>query len=80
MANKKWQFREDMLGHYINDVSSRTFQDAENRLNYLEEKNSSAVKVKDFSINARGGYNIYYEDGLVRTITKESLINMLNSH
>ena len=38
MADKKWRFREDMLGHYINGVSSRTFQDAEDRLNYLEEK------------------------------------------
>lgn len=38
MVDKKWRFREDMLGHYINNVSNRTFQDAENRLNYLEEK------------------------------------------
>lgn len=38
MADKKWRFREDMLGHYVNSVSSRTFQDAEDRLNYLEEK------------------------------------------
>lgn len=40
MADKKWRFREDMLGHYINESSSRTFQDAENRLNYLEKKES----------------------------------------
>lgn len=38
MSDKKWRFREDMLGHYINNSSSRTFQDAENRLNYLEKK------------------------------------------
>lgn len=36
MADKKWKFREDMLGHYVNGVSNLTFQDAENRLNYLE--------------------------------------------
>ncbi len=36
MADKKWRFREDMLGHYVNGVSNRTFQDAENRLNYFE--------------------------------------------
>lgn len=39
MADKKWRFRDDVLGNYINGVSSRTFQDAEDRLNYLEEKN-----------------------------------------
>ena len=38
MNNKKWRFRWDILGHYINDSSNNTFQDAENRLNYLEEK------------------------------------------
>ena len=27
-----------MLNHYINGVSSKTFKDAENRLNYLEEE------------------------------------------
>ena len=37
MADKKWKFREDMLGHCINNVSSKTFQDAEDRLNYLEK-------------------------------------------
>lgn len=36
--SKKWRFRDDMLGHYINNGSSRTFQDAEDRLNHLEEK------------------------------------------
>lgn len=38
MSDKKWKFREDMLCHYVNSVSNRTFQDAEDRLNYLEEK------------------------------------------
>lgn len=38
MNDKKWKFREDMLCHYVNSVSNRTFQDAEDRLNYLEEK------------------------------------------
>ena len=38
MENKKWKFRDDMLGNYINSVSNRTFQDAEDRLNYLESK------------------------------------------
>ena len=41
----KWKFREDMLNHYINGVSSKTFKDAENRLNYLEEKEQS-LKLK----------------------------------
>lgn len=35
---KKWRFRDDTLGHYINSSSNRTFQDAEDRLNHLEEK------------------------------------------
>lgn len=69
-----------MLGHYINSSSSRTFQDAENRLNYLEEKVASEPKIKDFGINATGGYNVYYEDGLVRTVNKETLISMLNGN
>ena len=38
MENKKWKFRDDMLGYYINSGSNRTFQDAEDRLNYLESK------------------------------------------
>lgn len=38
MVDKKWRFREDIAFQYINGTSSRTFQDAENRLNYLEEK------------------------------------------
>ena len=38
MGNKKWKFRDDMLGYYINSGSNRTFQDAEDRLNYLESK------------------------------------------
>ena len=44
----KWKFREDMLNHYINDVSSNTFKDAENRLNYLEEKEKLLkLKIED---------------------------------
>jgi hypothetical protein len=34
---KKWKFRNDMLSYQINSVSKRTFQDAEDRLNFLEE-------------------------------------------
>ena len=41
----KWKFREDMLNHYINGISNKTFKDAENRLNYLEEKEQS-LKLK----------------------------------
>ena len=51
MEYKKWRFRDDMLGHYINGVSSRTFQDAEDRLNYLEEKEQlpdMREKVKEY--------------------------------
>ena len=33
---KKWRFRNDMLIQYINGVSDKTFQDAEDRLNELE--------------------------------------------
>lgn len=40
---KKWSFRSDMLFHYINGCSERTFQDAEDRLNLLEEKFSSVL-------------------------------------
>ena len=38
MVDKKWRFREDIVFQYINGTSSSTFRDAENRLNYLEEK------------------------------------------
>lgn len=51
MANKKWRFRDDMLRHYINNISNRTFQDAEDRLNYLEEKEQlpdMREKVKEY--------------------------------
>lgn len=40
---KKWRFRDDMLFHYINAGSIRTFQDAEDRLNFLEEKYSNVL-------------------------------------
>lgn len=40
---KKWRFRNDMLLHEINSCSTRTFQDAENRLNYLEGLNAGNV-------------------------------------
>ena len=51
MQNKKWKFRNDMLNHYINGVSDKTFQDAEDRLNYLEEKEQlpdMREKVKEY--------------------------------
>lgn len=38
MADRKWKFRDDMLGHYINGTSNLTFQNAEDRLNDLEER------------------------------------------
>lgn len=85
MSNKTWSFREDLLGQYINSTSSRTFQDAENRLNQLEDKFQTKFRyiatlgnVVDFGINATGGYNVYYENGAVRTVNKETLIQMLN--
>lgn len=62
MEDKKWKFRDDMLGHYINGVSSRTFQDAEDRLNYLEEKVGNVIKVKDLLIMT-GGNTIFYIQG-----------------
>ena len=34
--------------------------------------------VKDFGINATGGYNIYYSNGIVSTVDKKTLIEMLN--
>ncbi len=77
---KKWRFREDILSHYINSVSSKTFQDAENRLNDLEQmlQASKQGKVVDFGINATGGFNVYYEDGQVRIVDSKTLIEMLN--
>lgn len=51
MENKKWKFRSDMLNHYINSVSDKTFQDAEDRLNYLESKEQlpdMREKVKEY--------------------------------
>ena len=41
---EKWRFRDDMLFHYINADSIRTFQDAEDRLNFLEEKYSNVLE------------------------------------
>lgn len=44
----RWKFREDILNHCINEVSSNTFKDAENRLNYLEVKEQLLkLKIKD---------------------------------
>ncbi len=79
---KKWKFREDILTQYINSVSNRTFQNAENRLNELElmyeASKMKTGKVVDFGINATGGFNVYYEDGQVRTVDSKTLIEMLN--
>lgn len=61
MTDKKWRFREDMLGHYINSVSNRTFQDAEDRLNYLEENVGSVIKVKDLLTMTGGNTNFYIQ-------------------
>lgn len=36
--SKIWRFRDDMLNYYINQSSCKTFQDAEDRLNYLEKR------------------------------------------
>ena len=36
--SKIWRFRDDMLNYYINPNSCRTFQNAEDRLNYLEKR------------------------------------------
>lgn len=36
-----------MLGHYINNGSSKTFQDAEDRLNFLEDVNECKLGVAD---------------------------------
>ena len=41
----KWEFREDILNHYINGVSGHTFKDVERRLNSLE------VEAKEAFIN-----------------------------
>ena len=41
---EKWRFRDDMLFHYINADSIITFQDAEDRLNFLEEKYSNVLE------------------------------------
>lgn len=53
MEDKEWRFRSDMLNQYINCSSCRTFQDAENRLNYLEEniKELEMLKAKNTPLN-----------------------------
>lgn len=33
-----WKIRDDMRNHYINGLSNRTFQDMEDRINYLESE------------------------------------------
>lgn len=51
MPERRWKFRNDILGHYINSSSSRTFQDAENRLNYLEKEQeipNMREKIKEY--------------------------------
>ena len=48
-----WRFREDILNYYINGDSNRTFQDAENRLNYLEKKvHELEEELKEFKIKS----------------------------
>ena len=65
----KWKFREDILDHNINDVSSKTFKDAENRLNILEKE------VKESFING-------YCDGHGQAIenVRYNIINYLKEH
>lgn len=50
----RWKFREDMSGHYINGVSSRTFRDAEERLNVLEERTEAAIKMLEGLLKDEG--------------------------
>lgn len=53
ITSRLWSFREDMLNHYINGSSNRTFQDAENRLNYLEKKvYELEEELKEFKIKS----------------------------
>lgn len=52
MADSKWKFREDFLGHYLNGGSSLTFKDAEDRLNYLEDLVSDICSVSGIKDNA----------------------------
>lgn len=51
---KKWRFRSDMLFQYINGCSERTFQDAEDRLNFLEEK---LLNIEEDLKNLKSCYN-----------------------
>ena len=63
---KKWKFREDMLLHYINGCSERTFQDAEDRLNYLEDNLGKIIEQafkKGIEWKANGK-NVFMEDAI----------------
>ena len=51
---------------------------SENKCDYITCRLEGVVKVTDFGINATGGYNVYYENGQVKTVNKQMLIDMLN--
>lgn len=51
---------------------------SENKCDYITCRLEDVVKVTDFEINATGGYNVYYENGQVKTVNKQMLIDMLN--
>ena len=61
---KKWEFRDDMLMHYINGASTKTFQDAENRLNFLEEQIKDVEKLYDAFVEICNYVEMKTEDGL----------------
>lgn len=68
LANK-WEFRKDILNHYINGASSKTFKDAENRLNTLE------IEAKESFING-------YCDGHGQAIenVRYNIVSYLEEH
>lgn len=80
MADKKWKFRDDMLEHYVNSVSSRTFQDAEDRLNYLEEKEQlpdMREKVKEYISELDAEINKYHNIAEQNEQIAESMIMII---
>lgn len=70
---KKWKFRNDILFHYINENSVRTFQEAEDRLNLLEEKVSS---VSEDLKNLKKCYN-GEEDAIMKPMSFEEYIQQI---
>ncbi len=75
MPERKWRFRDDMLCHYVNGTSNLTFQDAENRLNYLEAKEENMQNIENNLYIVRDCDNSFLY--IVRAESREKAMDLI---